>query len=214
MIRRNFLHELKKNFERRSLIRKHVLAVLRVYDHLQAHIERLKGKTDLRCVEGCGRCCDNPRVEASVLECLPLAAELWVKGQAPETLKILEQAENKPCVFFKRDPLVEGHGRCTVYPYRPLVCRLYGFSANRDKQKNPIFVGCPMIREAFPRAYESAENLAETNAPQMPSMSDYGARIAAADPDLSKKTFNINHAVREALLKVGLHMEITRKGRL
>ena len=109
-----------------------------------------------------------------------------MKDQAKDALELLEDADHKQCVFYKPDPLIEGKGHCGIYAYRPLICRLYGFSANRDKKQSPIFVGCPMIREAFPKEYGAAENLSDQKSEVVPVMSDYGAQIAAVDPELAK----------------------------
>ena len=65
-----------------------------------------------------------------------------------------------------------------------------------------------MIQEVFPQAYESAEQLADQKSAEIPSMSDYGAQIANIDPDLAKMHVNINAAMREALVKVGLQMKL------
>jgi len=43
-----------------------------------------------------------------------------------------------------------------------------------------------MIQEAFPKEYGAAENLSDQKSEVVPVMSDYGAQIAAVDPELAK----------------------------
>jgi len=44
----------------------------------------------LKCLEGCGRCCANPDIEASVLEMIPLALKIHDDGKTQEWLSIIE----------------------------------------------------------------------------------------------------------------------------
>lgn len=51
--------------------------VLRLYEMLDAEIAQFQAASALRCASGCGRCCENPKVVATVLEVLPLAYHFW-----------------------------------------------------------------------------------------------------------------------------------------
>ena len=46
--------------------------------------------------------------------------------------------EGRTCPFYLR----HRSGHCAVYPARPLVCRLFGFSATRNKDGAPMFRPC------------------------------------------------------------------------
>ena len=110
--------------------------LFRLYRKLDQDISRFRKKTGLRCEQGCGRCCEYPQVETTVFELIPLAINLWQHNQA---LAILEKAKKAQyqgqCIFYQADPLIKGKGRCSIYSWRPLGCRLFGFSARSDKNK-------------------------------------------------------------------------------
>src|SRR3989338_188376 len=119
------LMKFTKGIERRK-----IFFLLRLYSKLDKDIEQFSFTVGLKCASGCGRCCKNPHVETTVLELQPVAIELFRKNEADQWVnKAVEAAGQGRCVFYKPDPLIPSNGRCSVYPLRPLVCRLFGFSA-------------------------------------------------------------------------------------
>ena len=102
-----------------GLIRK----TFREYIDLDRSVSHFQLTSGLRCPPGCGICCENRNVEASILECLPLADAVYRKNEADRTLATLDEnlsSEDRQCVMFVADGSLEGRGRCSYYRYRPL----------------------------------------------------------------------------------------------
>src|SRR5690606_25630097 len=79
------------------------LRVREVFDELQLETDRFISQSKISCIQGCGHCCTNPKVPASILEFLPLAFDLYRKGKAEEFLSLLESAtEDSYCVILKK----------------------------------------------------------------------------------------------------------------
>ena len=184
--------------------RRKVIALLKLYKKLDDDIRRFQKETALCCERGCGRCCENPNVETTVLELLPLAISLWQNGQAAKWLKKANQAGAEGrCIFYAPDPQRDGKGRCSVYLWRPLICRLFGFSAKSNKNGMPMLVTCPTIKTQYAREYEKARKMIEGGA-FVPKMGDYAFEAAQIDPPLGQEQLPINRAVKVALEKAGL----------
>jgi hypothetical protein len=59
-------------------------AVETLFGELEAQSKQFHVEAGMGCISGCGFCCSNPEVPASALEFLPLAFDLYDKGQAEE----------------------------------------------------------------------------------------------------------------------------------
>jgi uncharacterized protein len=161
----------------------------------------------LSCKAGCGQCCEDPQVETTVTEMLPLAAHVWSKGQAGETLTAIEERKaSGVCVFYQPDPHVPGNGRCRVYDYRPGICRLFGFSAKKDKQASKGLVTCKTIKKEFPKEYAHAE-LEINKGVDVPLIGVHTLRVYSIDPVYGKELVGINQAVKTAVERVGYFLD-------
>jgi len=191
-----------------TLYRK-VQAVERVFKGLEKDLAAFKHATNLKCVSGCGRCCNKPDITASILEFLPLAYHLYKQGVAFEWYQNLGKLESPICHVFTPILLEGSGGMCSQYQYRGLVCRLFGFSAKLDKYGVPQMVTCKTIKEEFPESYKIAINhIAEGK--KTPIMRNYYFQLQAIDSNLCAKLLPINEAMREAL-KVVLSYYAYRK---
>ena len=65
-------------------------SLTQLYQDVNAQIASLQAATGLQCPPGCGQCCENPEVESSPLEMVPMALELIRRGDAAAWL---EQAD-------------------------------------------------------------------------------------------------------------------------
>ena len=203
---------LKQYFQRFQIIKgaryrdcKKVFLLFKLFDRADRETKRLSAKTGIKCAKGCGRCCENPYVETTILEMLPLAIQLWKEKEAEGWLnKSLATHLTGPCIFYKPDPLIAGKGRCSIYSLRPLICRLSGFSAAVDKHGKPELVTCPTIKQWQPREYEKAQKLVESGLP-IPQLRDFALAAYQLDPALGKDRLPINIAIKDALEKVGLY---------
>ncbi len=175
--------------------------VLQRYHVIDHKIKIFRVRTGLRCPLGCGICCDSTRVEASVLECLPLAWEIFRRRKEERISLAVEDNQREAdsrCVLFCSDEGAAGLGRCSYYPFRPLVCRLFGYAARRDKTGRPELRLCKVMRE------QSSENSILSNLPDThhmdpPVYQDCFLQIASIDPAKGFRLSPINAALKAAL---------------
>lgn len=179
------------------------------YRDLECRISRFKQAAGVDCLPGCGNCCSVPasRIEVSRFEMLPAAVRLWESGKAEAAAAELRtRAADAPCVFFVSAAAGFGGGHCTLYPLRPLLCRLFGFSAVRSKHGTPSFTFCKEIKHAFREAVGriSAD-------PDLDAVVWMGAEAAAVrdlDPLCKPATDSINRAALDALETVLYRAEL------
>ena len=178
-----------------------VLRIMELLDQASAKASAFVEASGLNCARGCGKCCSKPNIETTVLELMPLAIALWDQGIAEEALARLMNAEHT-CIFYKPDPVISGNGRCSVYNYRPGVCRLFGSSTRKDKYNHPTLVTCRVIKENLPKECAQAEEHIKQGL-SAPSMSDHAFEVYRIDPHLGKELMPINQAAHIALERVG-----------
>ncbi len=182
--------------------------VLEVYRILDAAVAGFAARTGLCCPDGCGHCCSSEKVEATVLECIPLAFALFRSLQAELILKRLENdGHERRCVLYRPDYTEAGVGGCTQYQYRAVVCRLFGFAGNHDRTGLPQLAMCRVMKERT-RGGPATIKIDDAESP-MPLFVDAGLRITTLHPALGTVRLPINMALREALLKVGIMLALT-----
>jgi Fe-S-cluster containining protein len=183
-------------------------ALRKVFKAVDRQTTQFQKAAGIHCERGCGRCCENPNVTTTVLEMVPLALELWEKGEAERWLQKAEADSGGKCLFYKPAPFQEGKGRCSIYSLRPLICRLFGFSAMHDKHGKPVFVTCPTIKKMFPGAYDNIQKRIQEGL-AIPQMSDFSQGVRNIDIELGTQQIPINWAIKLALEYVGMKMEYT-----
>lgn len=157
----------------------------------------------LSCKTGCGKCCKKPDIEATILEFLPFAYHVYMLRQSEEWLSKLEKAGGELCFFFNPEA-AEGLGSCAQYKHRGLICRLFGFSARTTKYSTREFVSCQTIKTEQNESFQiTAEKV--RNGDPVPVMNHYYMRLLAIDPDLARKFYPINKAIRLAIEVVMHH---------
>ena len=115
--------------------------VLEQYRYLDRLIERFRNSTGLKCLRGCSYCCRNWPVEATVLEVLPLAEEIYARGEEASVLGLIEEKQasgDETCVILLPESDEKVAGYCAYYKWRPLMCRLFGFAARKKKINQAI----------------------------------------------------------------------------
>lgn len=185
-------------------IKEKVQLVEEVFAHLDDDIAKFQQETGLGCIRGCGECCKKPDIEATVLEFLPLAYYLFKTNRDAEVLQGLEKTNSAPpCTFFST--IFPGYqsGRCTIYLHRGLICRLFGFSATKDKEGNPVLATCKIIKSELSDKYKAAvQSIGEGGF--VPVMNQYYIKLLAIDLDLGNRFYPINEAIKIAIEKVSL----------
>nr|WP_320011512.1 YkgJ family cysteine cluster protein [uncultured Desulfobulbus sp.] len=175
--------------------------VMGLYAELDAQVALFRSVSGLQCPAGCGTCCQSSKVEATVLELIPLAIRLMGSDTCDQLLGYLSQTENRSGTCLLCDPKGD-KGHCSVYEHRGIVCRLFGFAGNRDRQQLPQLAACRVMRAEEPALFPRAAALLELEPGLLPLFSEWGMRLTAIDPALGTRRLPINEALYEALVKV------------
>lgn len=176
-----------------------------LFERIDQDTAALRGASGLGCPTGCGSCCENPDIDTTVLELLPAAFELARRGQAEAVLERVEvQAGAGRCSFFEAHG--EGKGRCTLYSHRAGVCRLFGFSSVHTRRGRELAV-CRVHRAQSPEASQKAAALVQAGG-RAGDFHSAGSQVAGIDPTLGTRLMPFNAALREALGRVLLDLEL------
>jgi len=189
--------------------------LLELYQELDSKIEKFKKETGLDCIKGCGECCSIAavRIEVSVIEWIPLSLRLWETGEAELYLKKMERMDPQgSCVFYRKNPSKEEEECCSVYPWRPLICRAFGFSAIENKYGRPIPVLCSVLKKVRPEIIKEVDSRIQRGL-EIPIHSHYAKRMALIYPEYGKSLYSINDALKRAIEVVGFYLELIRHER-
>jgi uncharacterized protein len=178
-----------------------VLRVLERYREIDRMTTATILATRLRCPHRCGKCCQSRKVYATVLECLPLAEHFYAIGDEE---KILAETEEKikdddaGCILFRPDRDNSDNGRCSTYPFRPLVCRLFGIACRRNKFDKKEISLCKVIKEVSDVSFDliAEEGSIFCN---MPVYQDSFMAVASLHPGIGYRGFPINSAIKQAI---------------
>lgn len=185
--------------------------VRRIYADVDREMRGFRKAAGLGCPGRCGHCCANSNVETTVLEMLPLAQELLRRGEAE---RWCQEADTKDfpgqCVFYAPDENSPDQGRCRVYAWRPLICRMFGFTGNRDKYGRLRLVACRVMKQLSPHLLEEALGSVDAGKSRPPVMADFVMRASMVDPELSKDSLGINEAFQKAVERLWLARKFGR----
>jgi Fe-S-cluster containining protein len=188
-----------------------VSQVLALYADLDRQVATFQLESGLRCLPQCGRCCPVSDIYTTVLEMLPLAEEMLRRGAAEAWLTRIGLAAATPgCILYQVHPPENVGGHCGFYPWRPSVCRLFGFAAVRNRNGGRSLAACKCLKAAAPLAVEAAGVHAE----KAPCFSDVGAILYAIDPAAGSRLMPINGALQQAVQRTGLQMQMRHKENL
>jgi uncharacterized protein len=176
--------------------------VLELYCKADGAVSRYRDITGLSCPTGCVQCCNSAKVEATVLEMLPLSFHLFRTNQAELLIKRLEKEGAAACILFREDLAGSLGGGCSQYHYRALVCRLFGFAGNHDRTGVARLALCRVMRESMGLPTGGIASAA------LPIFQEYGLAITALHHSLGERRLPINHALLQSLLKVGLALDL------
>jgi len=179
-------------------IREFAFNLEKVYAEMADTFSAYQSGTGLSCPPGCGRCCTNPEIEASVLEMIPFALKIYDQGQLDEWIQKLEERENPQCILLEIDEST-GKTRCISYNERPSVCRMFGVAGTYNKHQEITHSICKLIKELnteIPTPNEST-----------PLIPLWSSKLTAIDPELSKNKLPINQAMKLALEKIAFYTQ-------
>ncbi len=175
--------------------------VLEQYRGLDRLIDRFRNSTGLKCLAGCSYCCRNWPVEATVLEVLPLAKEIYARRKETSVMGLIEDKQSngdETCVMVLPESKQKVAGYCAYYEWRPLMCRLFGFAARRDKYGKLELCTCRIITQRYP-AEVGRSRIALREGLPLPIYQDTFFQIASIDPYRGYRRLPINLAIKEAL---------------
>jgi uncharacterized protein len=172
----------------------------------------------LDCPSDCGSCC-----EPFVPDLLPAEAAFmaaWLLEREPALAAeaaawtAAELPSLPPCPFMRS----QGRGgRCSIYPARPLVCRLFGAAGVHDREGRASFRLCVHMPLAFippggneNRSFTGTE-LVRLFGSEPPLMADYGASLAALSPSDVTHRQLIVEALPAALARVALSLSLAAR---
>lgn len=87
-----------------------------------------------------------------------------------------------------------------------MICRLFGFCANKNKQGEAVYGGCKIIKKKYTKKFLQAQKIVAAY-PKFSKMSDVSARLSGLGSATDCRIAPINKATRQALEKVGFILE-------
>jgi Fe-S-cluster containining protein len=167
-----------------------------VFHRLDTAISRFQSGSSLHCPPGCGKCCFKADIEATILEFLPFALNVYREGLAESWYEKLKTSESSICLIL--NPQQSGAGLCSDYQYRGLICRLFGYSARTNKYGKRELVTCHVIKTEQQESFEKTSQEVEAGG-DVPVMNEYYMQLLGIDADLTRDFYPINLAMRKAL---------------
>ena len=184
-------------------IAERVLQVEALFNQLELEIITFQEQTKLGCVAGCGKCCNNPDIDASPLEFLPWAYHLYLKGKAETILDLLNTTtELTKCYIYQPfSEFEDDKGSCSDYKHRGLICRLFGYGAAGDKYGKLRLVTCKIIKEGQKVNFDQS-TISINEGLSVPIFTDYYMNLSQIDFQLGNVVVPINKALKLALEEV------------
>jgi Fe-S-cluster containining protein len=182
----------------------------RIYTEAGARMDAWAREQGFGCPHGCGTCC-----QGYVPDCLPVEAEylaLYLLAEKPQTASRMLEPSAGPaparCPLY--DPSSPFH--CSVYPARPVVCRLFAFAGIRPKQGGWTFRLCRHM--PTPAAWNGGREISGISRPGLappPLMSDIEAEVAGIRPMDEGLRKPLPEALRAALQRILLRRSLTTR---
>lgn len=179
--------------------------VKKVLEEAEIQTNYFGQKNGISCPSGCGLCCITPNIEASPLEFLPAAYQLYRDGKAETALELVREKPLKSvCIFYDDAPGTTE--RCTMYANRGLVCRLFGYSARINKLNQYSMITCQIIKQSEPY-----NKLGQPELRFAPLAAGFYMQLRNIDIREGDRMMPVNEAIRNAIEMVLLHFSYSNK---
>lgn len=166
----------------------------KIHTEIDRSINILKKKSGMKCIDMCGICCKKGGFDIHPIEAYMLAHAIFFMPQKILLKeKIINGSYEERCVCYTETQ--QGNGYCSVYAYRPLTCRLFGFAARVNKYGADELITCKPIKEHLPHATQKASELLHAHSPRI-RVSDYSYRLQTLPTILGSGRTTINEAIR------------------
>lgn len=185
--------------------------VERIFKQLDKETEQFVRKSGLRCLTNCNLCCLKEGLEANVLEFLPLANYL-VKNNLHEAALDLLETNPQHCINLSKNQEKGITAGCSIYEHRGLICRLFGFSAVRDKNAQLAMYTCSHIKREFSTEFQMVSKNINQGL-NIPVVADFYTRFYFIDSVLANDYNPINISIRKAIEKVAYYYACKPKGK-
>lgn len=177
--------------------------VEKVYAELDKQIASFQNKSGLHCVDSCNHCCMKSDLKTSVLDFLPLAVHLYENNLHNQFLDELAKG-SEYCICFSQLKVEGQLTGCTQYPYRSLICRLFGFSGLIGRTGQKTIYTCSYIKTGQAVKYESV--IASINTmKKIPMASDFQMKMDQIDTIMANDVNPINVSIEKAISKVAYY---------
>lgn len=189
-----------------SVLRDRLSALADLYARADAAVDDFVRASGLGCPFGCGSCC-----EGFVPDILPIEADFvalqLARQDRTEAFRVAAQGLSPRrfeggrtgCPLYRADTPFH----CGTYANRPLICRMYAFSAVRDKRGQAEFSLCRLMPAAAGMSRSgTGENLASRFGASPPVMADYGSELAGIDPGSAGERGPIHELLARAVTRV------------
>lgn len=176
------------------LIEKKVRAIEKLFAQTDKATSNFINKSGINCPPGCAKCCHGQKVSANPLEFLPYAYHLYEQGILEDSYWELKINTNISCV------LVEGenensYGWCKQYPYRGMICRLFGNAAMTNKDGTKALSACAIIKKQVAEKPNFNEILQQS----APVVSDFYMKLRSIDNEYGSMMIPINLAILKSM---------------
>ncbi|MBP9853573.1 MAG: YkgJ family cysteine cluster protein [Candidatus Omnitrophica bacterium] len=201
------LHNLKLVWTARGLGWKRLKKIIHIawhYEKLDGEVRTFRKKSKVSCIKGCGKCCENVYLETSTIELLPLALVLWNRPKRDLWLRKLKKLPSEGrCVFYQKSLAGPGQGRCRIYHLRPLMCRLFGYAAKKNKFGNKQWVLCNPLKGLLGMKYVELSYAINKDL-SIPSANDYRMKIQQVASGSEARLQALPDALYDAMSVVSL----------
>ena len=184
-----------------------------VYQSLSQEFSAYQSSQSLNCVEKCGACCNNPDIEVSPLEMLPLALHLFDTGRAEHEFDELDNY-GFACKQYQRLSLTVKKA-IAEFTNTDLAFAVFGAAGYKTKSGEATLSVCKPIKQAVPEKYAAAliaiqpawgqsnnsDPMSISNS-KPPMIAEGRQKLAQLDYELGDKLIPINDALRYILEKI------------
>jgi Fe-S-cluster containining protein len=188
-----------------SLLSERLESLAYLYRRADAAVNEFVEVSGVTCPFGCGTCCEGFVPDILPVEAAYLAAFIAGSdrdrafGIMANGIEARTRDDGSAgCPLYADDRPYH----CTVYEARPLICRMFAFSATRDKRGSPSFSVCRHGLSASGTRSAKGEGLMEAFGAAPPVMSDMGSELASIEPESSGDRKALPDALVEALSRV------------
>jgi Fe-S-cluster containining protein len=184
-----------------SLLAERLEELAYLYSRADAAVAVFAEGSGISCPGGCGMCC-----ESFVPDILPLEAayiatflagidrDLAFRIAAEGVQARVRSDGQTGCPLYRDESIYH----CGIYEARPLVCRMFAFSAVRGKNGEPMFSVCRHGEYGLGARLLTGKGLVEVFGLEPPVIADMGSELVAIDPSSSGGRKALPEALAEA----------------